>query len=163
MFGFLGCGKEFVVTGIIPLGFNVSTGINFFLSWLGGGMVIAPLSTTTTPPAGTSLPKGQDAPAGCPRVVKDECGTLESCVVVLHLVKSCELVRVSLDRQTDRVEVRVRDPILVVLDFRRFGQSLNVVIHMEAVEDVVGGHVGSRVFVKTPGIGVTIAIIFEVT
>ena len=117
MFGFLGCGKEFVLTGIIPSGFNVGTGVNFFLSWLAGGMVIAPLSTTTTPPAGTSSSKGQDAPAGSPRVVKDGCGTLESCVVVLHLVKSCELIGVSLNRQTDRVGVRVRDPILIVFDF----------------------------------------------
>ena len=123
-------------------------------------MVIAPSSTTTTPPAGTTSPEGQDAPSGCPGVVKDGCGTLESCVVVLHLLKSCELIRVSLNRQTDRVEVRVRDPVLVILDFHQFGQSLNVVIHMEAVEGIVGGHVGSRVFVETPGLGVDVAIIF---
>jgi hypothetical protein len=163
MFVFLGCGKEFVLTGIIPSGFNVNTGVNFFLSWLAGGMVIAPLSTTTTPPTGISSPEGQDALAGSPRVVKDRCGTLESCVVVLHLVKKCEKIRVSLNRQTDRVEDRVQDPILVVLDFHRFGQSLNVVIPMEAVEDVVGGHVGNHVFVETPGLGVAVAIIFEVT
>ena len=34
---------------------------------------------------------------------------------------------------------------------------------METVDDVVGGHVGSRVLVKTPGLGVTVAVIFEVT
>ena len=117
MFGFLGCSKEFLLSAIVPLGFDMSAGANFFLSWLAGAVVIAPLSTTTTPPAGTSFPKGQDAPLGCPRVVKGKFGTLESCVVVLHLVKSCELIRAGLDQQTDRVEVRVQDPILIVLDF----------------------------------------------
>ena len=91
MFGSFGCGKEFVLTDIIPFGFDMSTGVNFFLSWLAGGMVIAPSSTTTTPPAGTSSSKGRDAPAGCPRVVPGGCGTLESCVVVLHLVKKLKI------------------------------------------------------------------------
>ena len=34
---------------------------------------------------------------------------------------------------------------------------------MESVEDVVGRHMGSRLLVKTPGLGVTGDIIFEVT
>ena len=99
MFGFLGCGKEFVLTGIIPLGFNfnVGTGVNFFLSWLAGGLVIAPSSTTTTPPARTTLPKGRDASVGCSGVLKGGYGTLESRIKFLHLFKSCELARVSMD------------------------------------------------------------------
>ena len=44
-----------------------------------------------------------------------------------------------------------------------FRQGINVIIHMEGVEGVVGGHEGSRVFVETPGLGVAVAIIFEVT
>ena len=34
---------------------------------------------------------------------------------------------------------------------------------MEAVEDVVSGHVGSRVLVETPGLGVAVPIVLEVT
>ena len=75
----------------------MSTGVNFFLRWLVGALVIASTSTTTAPPAGATSPKGQDASAGCPRVVKGGCGTLESCVVVIHLVKSCEEMGVSVD------------------------------------------------------------------
>ena len=87
MFGFLGCAKEFVLTGIVPPGSDMGTGIDFFLSRLAGALVIATLSTTTTPPAGTSLPKGQDASPSCPRVFIGGCGLFESCVVVLHLVE----------------------------------------------------------------------------
>ena len=88
MFGFLGCAKKFVLTEFIPLGFDMSTAINLFLRRLVGALVIAATSTTTTPPAGTTAPKGQDASLGCPRVVTGGCGLFESCVVVLHLVKS---------------------------------------------------------------------------
>ena len=97
MFGSLGGGKEFVLTAIIVLGFNVGTGINLFLSWLAGATVTPPSSTTTAPPAGTTSPEGRDASAGCPGVVKGRCGTLESCIEFLHLVKSCELAKVSMD------------------------------------------------------------------
>jgi hypothetical protein len=34
---------------------------------------------------------------------------------------------------------------------------------MECMEGVVGRHVGNRVFVKTPGLGVTSSVIFEIT
>ena len=120
MLGLLSCVEVAVLFGVISSSLNMSTGINFFLRRLAGVMALViatALSTTTTPPARTTSPKGQDAYAGCPRVVKGRCGTLESCVVILHLVKSREKVRASLDRQTDRVEVRVRDPVLIVLDF----------------------------------------------
>ena len=79
MFGFLGWTEVFIFTGIIPLGFNVSTGINLFLRWFVGARVIpasSTASTITTPPAGTPSSKGQDASPGCPRVVKDGCGSL---------------------------------------------------------------------------------------
>jgi hypothetical protein len=62
------------------LGFNMGTGINFFLQRLAGVMVTViatAASTTTAPPAGTTLPEGRDASAGCPRVVVGGCGTLE--------------------------------------------------------------------------------------
>ena len=67
------------------------------LSWLAGGTVTPPLSTTTMPPAGTTPYEGQDASAGCPGVVVGRCGLLESCIELLHLVEGCELIGVDLD------------------------------------------------------------------
>ncbi len=80
MFGFLGCSEGAVILAIVSLGFNVGKGIDFFLCGIAGVMVTViatAASTTTAPPAGTTLPKGQDASAGCPRVVLGGCGTLE--------------------------------------------------------------------------------------
>ena len=97
MFGSLSGGKEFVLTDVIASGFNVGTGIDFFLSRVAGATVTPPSSTTTTPPAGTTSSKGRDASAGCSGVVKGGCGTLESRIEFLHLVESCELAKVSMD------------------------------------------------------------------
>ena len=93
MFGFLDCAEGAVILAIISSGFNMGTYIDFALRRLAGVMVTViatAVSTTTAPPAGTTSPEGQDASAGCSRVVMGGCGTLESCGVVLHLVKSCE-------------------------------------------------------------------------
>ena len=79
------------------------------------------------------------------------------------MVKGCEKMGASLDRKTDRIEVRVLDPILIVFDLHCFGYWVNSIISMEAVEDVVLGHVGNRVFVEAPVLGVTVPIISEVT
>ena len=166
MFGFLGCAKEFVLSGIIPLGFNMNTGIDFFLRRFAGVMVTViatAASTTTASPPGTTSPEGRDASAGCPRVVVGGCGTLENCVMVLHLVESCEEMWVSRDRQANQVVERVRDPILVVLDFHHFRYWVNSIVRVEAVEDVVLGHMGNRVLVKAPVLGVAVSIKSEGT
>ena len=163
MFGSLGGGKLFVLTDIIVLGFNVGTGINFFLSWLAGGMVTPSSSTITAPLAGTTSPKGRDASAGCSGVVIGGCGTLESRIKFLHLVKGCELAGVSMNLQLDRMKQLIQDTILEVLYLHCFVERFNTVIHMECVEGVVGGHVGSRVLIETPVLRVTGAVELEVT
>ena len=71
----------------------MGTGIDFVLRGLAGVMVMViatAASITSAPPARTTLPKEQDASAGCPRVVLGGCGTLEHCIVILHLVKCFE-------------------------------------------------------------------------
>ncbi len=68
-----------------------------------------------------------------------------------------------MDLQAERVEQGVRDTILIVLYLHCFIESINGVIHMEGAEGVVDGHVGSSVFIETPGLGVAVTIIFEVT
>jgi hypothetical protein len=161
MSGFLGCAESTVIFAIVSSDFYMDTGINFFLRRLPGVMVMViatAASTTTALPAGTTSPKGQDASAGCPRVVVGGCGTLENCVMVLHLVESCEEMWVSRDRQANRVVERVRDPILGVLDFHHFRYWVNSIVRVEAVEDVVLGHMGNRVLVKVPVLGVTVSV-----
>ena len=120
-------------------------------------------STTTAPPAGTTSPKGQDASAGCPRVVLGRCGTLENCVVILHLVECCEKMGVCLDRQTNRFEEQVRDPILVVFDLHHFGYGVNSIVHVDAVENAVLGDMGICVLVEAPILWVTVSIKLEGT
>ena len=72
MFGSLGCIEVVVFLAVIPLGFNMNTGINLVLRWFAGDMVTViatATSTTTASPARTTAPKGRDASAGCPRVL----------------------------------------------------------------------------------------------
>ena len=100
MSGFLGCAEGAVIFAIVSSGFDMGTGIDFFLllQRLASVMVTViatAASTTTAPPAGTTTPEGQDASVGCPRVVAGGCGTLEHCVVVLYLVKSLEEIGAS--------------------------------------------------------------------
>ena len=57
----------------------------------------------------------------------------------------------------------VQDSILEVLYLHCFMKRVNAVIHMECVEGVVGIHVGGRVLVETPGLGVTGAVKLKVT
>jgi hypothetical protein len=84
--------------------------------------------------------------------------------MVFDFVESREEVRASLDRQTDGVKRRVRDPILVIIfDLKGLGHSVNLIIHMKCVEGVVGSNVGSCVLVKVPVLWVTLPIKFEVT
>jgi hypothetical protein len=98
MLDFLGWAEVLVLTGIIPLGFNVGTGINLFLRWFARGtLASSTTSTITTPHARTTSSKGQDVSPGCPRVFKSGCGSLETCIMVSHLVKSREQIRAGLD------------------------------------------------------------------
>jgi hypothetical protein len=85
---------------VVAVSFYWQTGINHFLRWYVGAGVISALSTTstiTTPSARTTSSKGQDASPGCTRVVKGGCGSLESCVMVLHLVKCGKQMMAGLD------------------------------------------------------------------
>ena len=88
---------------------------------------------------------------------------LEYCVVVFHLVKCCEKMRVCLDQKANRVEERVRDPILIVFYLHHLGFRVDSIVHVEAVENVVLGNMGSCVLVKAPILWVTVPIILEGT
>ena len=63
----------------------------------------------------------------------------------------------------NRVEERVRDPILIILDLHHLGYGVNSIVHVKAVENVVLGDMGSCVLVKAPILWVTVSIILEGT
>ena len=96
MLGFLGGGEACVHKAITVLGFDMGLGINLFLRWLAGAMVIPALSaasTITAPPARSTSSNRRDASPGWVRFVIGGCGPLESYVMVFHLVKSGELAK----------------------------------------------------------------------
>ena len=83
--------------------------------------------------------------------------------MLLHLIECCELMGGGLDRKVNQVEERVRDPILVVLDLHQFRDWVNSIVHVEAVENVVLGDMGSCVLVEAPILWVTVSIKLEGT
>ena len=68
---------------------------------------------------------------------------------------------VCLNQQANRVVERVSDSILIVFDLHHFGYKVNSIVHVEAVENVVLGHVGCRVLFKAPIPWVAVSIILE--
>ena len=63
----------------------------------------------------------------------------------------------------NQVEGRVSDPVLIVVDLHHLGYGVNSIVHVEAVENVVLGHVGSRVLAKAQIPWVAASIILEGT
>ena len=68
-----------------------------------------------------------------------------------------------LNRQTNQVEERVRDPILEVFDLHHFGYGVNSIVHVDAVENAVLGDMGICVLVEAPILWVTVSIKLEDT